>query len=151
MDQQTSGLHLWYAAKCDSEAIAVAATIKFATTADAAANDGAYMEPELRPSALIQSDDPLLPEQPHYSGINLYEAWELEGGSPGVVDAVAANLAGVAPDVALDVFVGHVEARVEDLSGQGSRGNVFATRSYRHGARTWTKTPGEPLLRRHPP
>jgi hypothetical protein len=46
-----------------------------------------------------------------------------------VVDAVAANLAGVAPDVELEVLVAHVEARVEDLWGQGSRDKVFVTRS----------------------
>ncbi|KAJ1459876.1 peptidase S8/S53 domain-containing protein [Pelagophyceae sp. CCMP2097] len=85
VDQLAAGLHLWFAAQCDTEALAVAAMKSFAGTASEAADDVAYMEPELKPSASIQSNDPELTNQPHYGAMNLFQAWNLERGSPSVV------------------------------------------------------------------
>ncbi|KAJ1456403.1 hypothetical protein M885DRAFT_172589 [Pelagophyceae sp. CCMP2097] len=77
--QAAAGLNLWYSATCDSpEAAALA-------LAGAELEGVSVIEAELIPATFVISNDARLNRQPHYNSINLFQAWDVERGSPNVV------------------------------------------------------------------
>ncbi|KAJ1462098.1 hypothetical protein M885DRAFT_456708 [Pelagophyceae sp. CCMP2097] len=138
--QHAAGLHLWFAAKCDSEAQADSAIKDFAN--NVLKSDVEHMEVELTPTTSVQSNDPKLANQNHYGAINLFGAWERSRGSPDVVVQVLDSGLEVShEDLQLNLWMNPGEICGNGLDDDDN-GYVDDCHGYNHGDNTGTDLMG---------